>query len=565
MKILKEFFMKTIDLPNPENLKKEYEALVLRPCHSVADLRALNVDWDYLNMKTLDAFKRARIAYTCNTQDEATKKNEERASSEILPIFIRFDFEIGKKITEHPKFEEIKNDFPVYYRNMKSGLSIFREENVALFVEEEKLISQYDAMIGALTADYKGETIPFQALARYSESGDREVRKAAFLSREKSFTAISEKLDELFLKMLKLRHQIALNAGFKNYRDYKFHELKRFDYSEKDCFEFHNAIEKLIVPLMNDLNREKEKTLGLDRTRPWDLKANTDLNSKAPFETPKELLEGCRAIFKKMDPELHRYFEDMVSKNTLDLEIREGKAGGGYCSDLPMENTSFIFMNTTGSREDVGTLTHEAGHSFHNYFAAANVPIYGGRHSGSEFAEVASMSMELLARPYLDQFYPKESLPAILKDQLIRKIKIFPFIAMIDAFQHWVYTAGEGDGYVANPLFWREKWVELEKRFIPYTNWSGHERFREMGWQYNHVFTVPFYFVDYGIAQMGAFAVWANSLKDEKNAISLYKKALKLGGTKPLPELFETIGAKFGLGIETLKPVLDAVKAHLRG
>jgi oligoendopeptidase F len=211
----------------------------------------------------------------------------------------------------------------------------------------------------------------------------------------------------------------------------------------------------------------------------------------------------------------------------------------------------------------VETLIHEAGHAFHNYFSAGNVPLYSARHSGSEFAEVASMSMELLTRPYLDQFYSQESLPGILRDQLIRAIDLFPLIAKIDAFQHWVYTAGENGGTIDDPIAWRQKWMELEKRFNPDLKWQGHERYQETGWQYLHVFCVPFYFVDYGIAQVGALTVWANSLKDYDHSIALYKKALKLGGTKPLPELFETIGAKFGLDEKTLRPVLEAVREHI--
>jgi oligoendopeptidase F len=365
--------------------------------------------------------------------------------------------------------------------------------------------------------------------------------------------------DEMFDKMYEVRQQIARNAGFDNYRDYKFREYKRFDYTPEDCMAFHAAVEKHIVPFMVRDRERRRKLLGVETIRPWDTEVDPEGRQPLrPFENVEQLKEGSLRVVRQVDPQLGEFLETMVRDGLLDLENRPGKAPGAYCQSFADSRVPYIHMNAVGIKDDVTTLLHEGGHAFH-YFLAREQPLHSYHFAGMEFEEVGSMSMELLARPYLGEFYSEEELDRLLDDQLRGVLSGMPWIAMLDLFQHWVYTA-EDHGPEAR----RAKWREIEQRFRPDLDWSGIEQYRDIGWQYLHVFVVPFYYIEYGIAQIAALQVWLHSLEDPRGAIEAYKRGLSLGGSRPLPELFAAAGAEFDMGDKVVGMVTEKTVAQIK-
>jgi oligoendopeptidase F len=437
-------------------------------------------------------------------------------------------------------------------------VGLFRDENVPLLTEIRKLEQEYNKLVGAEEAEFEGKTYTLPQLMPFLEEQDRATREGAWRARWGAKLKDAGPLDDLYDRMYEVRQQIARNAGYANFRDYSFEEKKRFDYSPEDCLAFHAAIEKYIVPVVTEDREERREKLGLEALRPWDLDVNPDGAQRLkPFDKVEHLQEGCERIARKIDPQLGDFMREMIDSRLLDLENRPGKAPGGYMTGLADTRVPFIFMNAVGSKDDVETLLHEGGHSFH-YFLARELPLPSYHHTTHEFAEVASMSMELLARPYLGEFFSEDELVSLLKEQLKDKLRFFPFMAMIDAFQHWVYTAEE-HGSEAR----KAKWTELEGRFRPGVDWSGLEQFRDIGWQYPHIFDVPFYYIEYGIAQLAALRIWLNSLEDEKGTIEAYKRGLALGGSKALPDLFAAAGAEFALNDIVVQSIVDGTMRNV--
>jgi oligoendopeptidase F len=426
-------------------------------------------------------------------------------------------------------------------------------------MEDLKLGQEYEKVSGNETAEFQGQTYTLTQLKPFLEEPDRSVREGAWRARVAARLADAPLYDEMFDKMLELRQQIARNAGFDNYLDYKFREYKRFDYTPEDCLAFHAAIEKHVVPFTVRERERRRKLLGVDSIRPWDTEVDPEgYQPLRPFESADRLKEGGLRIVKQVDPQLGDFLESMVRDGLLDLENRPGKAPGAYCQSFADSRVPYIHMNAVGIKVDVDTLLHEGGHAFH-YFLARDLPLHSYHNPGMEFSEVASMSMELLARPYLGEFYSEEELDRLLDDQLRGSLSMMPWIAMLDAFQHWVYTAEE-HGAEAR----RAKWREIEQRFRPDLDWSGLEQYRDIGWQYLHVFVVPLYYVEYGIAQIAALQVWLRSLEDPKSAIEAYKRGLSLGGSRPLPELFSAAGAEFDMGDKVVSMVTERTVAQIR-
>jgi oligoendopeptidase F len=354
---------------------------------------------------------------------------------------------------------------------------------------------------------------------------------------------------------------LALNAGFENFRDFQHRRMHRYDYEPADCERFHEAVEKHCVPVMRTSHAERRETLGLDALRPWDL--GVDVHGRdplRPFAGGDDLVERTSRLYHRMDERLGAMFDELRTGDCLDLETRKGKAPGGYQYQRERTRKPFIFMNASGVQRDLVTMVHEAGHAFHS-MVCREEPILTYRSAPMEFCEVASMSQELLCFPYLDEFYGPDEADRARRDQLEGLAKTLPWIATIDAFQHWIYTNPDHDRDAR-----RAKWVELEARFGGDVDWSGLEDVRASLWQRQlHLFGVPFYYIEYGIAQLGALQVWCNSLADEKGAIERYLDGLRLGGSRPLPTLFETAGAAFDFGPETVGPLMERVAGELAG
>jgi oligoendopeptidase F len=375
-----------------------------------------------------------------------------------------------------------------------------------------------------------------------------------------------EALNELWTKTVPLRGQIALNAGCADYRDYRWHELLRFDYTPADCQTFHAAIEEVAVPAANRIYARARRRLGVDKLRPWDCDQDRDpLNypTLQPFENVTDLMEKSEKIFQHVDPQLGEYYTLMRREGLLDLDNRKGKAPGGFCTEFPIAQRPFIFMNSVGVRDDVRTMLHESGHAFH-VFETNHLPYIHQLQVTMEFAEVASMSMELLSAPYLSTefggFYADQEAARDRVEHLERIILFWPYMAVVDAFQQWAHTHPDG----ADPAACDAKWAELQARFMPGVDWGSLEAEMMTGWhRKQHIHRVPFYYVEYGLAQLGAVQVWHKALRDQAASLANYRQALALGGTKSLPELYRAAGAKFAFDAGTLKEAVDLIESTI--
>jgi oligoendopeptidase F len=406
---------------------------------------------------------------------------------------------------------------------------------------------------------FRGEERTLVQMGRYLEEPDRALRKDAWEVVSNRRLQEADQFEEIFDRMLRLRQQIAKNAGFENYRDYAFRRLGRFDYSPEDCARFHEAVEKEVMPVVRQLQTERRKHLKLDELKPWDL-AVDPLNRPPlkPFAEVDEMVSRTQKIFDKLDGELAGGFKRMEEMRLLDLGNRKGKAPGGYQSTLAEARLPFVFMNAVGIQRDVETILHEAGHAFHA-LATRDEDIYAYRNPPIEFCEVASMSMELLGNEFIEEFYSSPDACRARRTHLEGVIAVFPWIATVDAFQHWIYTH-PGHTRAERSL----AWIDLMDRFGGDVKWTGYDKSRAYLWHRQlHIFLHPFYYIEYGIAQLGALQVWANSKRDKAGALKNYKQALELGGSRPLPELFEAAGCPFRFDAETLRPLVQLVRTEL--
>jgi oligoendopeptidase F len=445
-------------------------------------------------------------------------------------------------------------------RLVANRVALFRPENIPLETEESKLKQQYQKITGAMTVQFRGREYTLQQMAPYLEETDRAVRQEAWELVARRRLEDRERLEALFEQLLSLRAQIARNAGCASYREFAFRHYERFDYTPEDCSRFHEAVEQAVVPLVRSLYARRRADLGVDTLRPWDLDVDTKGRPPLrPFRTADELVRGVEEIFRRVDPDLGAQFRFMRDRGLLDLESRKGKAPGGYQSTMEERRVPFIFMNAVGVDGDLRTLLHEGGHAFH-MLAAREDPLLEYRESPLEFGEVASMAMELLASPHLDVFYARPEEAARARRELLeRVVTLFPWIATIDAFQHWLYTH---PGHAQEER--RAAWVRTFGRFAPDVDFRGYDDVLDVLWHRQlHVFLYPFYYIEYGIAEMGALQVWRRSRSDHAGAVRQYREALALGGTRPLPELFQAAGARFDFTIQTMAPLMRAVEEAL--
>jgi oligoendopeptidase F len=453
-------------------------------------------------------------------------------------------------------------DMALVLRNLRNEADLFRAENVPLQTELAELENEYDKITGGLKINWDGEEKNLSQLSLFFQDKDRTVRERAWRATMDLWLGCRRQLDKIYTDMLALRRQIAVNAGLPDYRAYAFREKGRFDYTPEDCFTFHEAIETVVVPAAQRVYEKKRRQLGLDVLRPWDVQVDgSNAPPLRPYQGQDELVQGSLNILNQVDAELGHHFATMAEENLLDLDTRAGKALGGYCSTLYLRKRPFIFMNGVGIHEDVQTLLHEAGHAFH-VFETAALPLIWQSEAPMEFCEVASMAMELLAAPYLTPanhgFYtPAEAARARI-EHLEGIITFLPYMAVVDAFQHWVYTYPDEAMEAANC---DAAWDALWARFMVGFDWQGFAEARVTGWQRKpHIFGSAFYYIEYGMAQVGALQVWRNSLVDQAGAVAAYRRALALGGTKTLPELFAVAGAEFRFDTAMLAELVELVE-----
>jgi oligoendopeptidase F len=517
-------------------------------------------DWSRLEALLKERYERLYVATTVDTMDEVAEINLKTFLDEIYP----HSQAAGQALKEKLLASRLEpQGFEIPLRRMRAEAEIFRQENLPLLSDEIKLANEYDKIIGSQTVTWEGlEITPTQLRPVYQEI-DRERRERAWRLEMDRYLADRQAINELWIKSMDLRGQLAENAGFPDYRAYRWKQLRRFDYTPRDCYRFHQAIEEVVGPAMKRILERRRERLGVSRLRPWDLEV--DPNGRPPlrpFQQVEELENGVAEIFQRVDVQLGKYFEIMRAENLLDLDNRKGKAPGGYCTEFDVAQRPYIFTNAVGVHDDVQTLLHEGGHAFH-VFESAHLPYIQQRTYGSEIAEVASMSMELLAVPYLtaDQggFYTPQEAARVRVENLELAINFWPYMAVVDAFQHWVY---ENHVEASDPANCDAKWGELWDRFMVVQDWSGLEEAKVTGWHRKlHIHQDPFYYIEYGLAQLGAFQVWRNSLRDQAGAVSAYRRALSLGGTAPLPQLFEAAGARFAFDADTLRDAVELAES----
>jgi oligoendopeptidase F len=516
--------------------------------------------WSTLEELVTEAAAVAMIAYTIDTSDGEKEADHLRFSTEILPKMEERSVELARRLVSSG---HATPELATTLARFRTAIEIFREVNVPIFAELEELSARYQRITGSMTVMWEGEERPLPQLQPFLKSADRAVRERAFRASTQPYIEQHDPLAELFDRMFALRQRAARNAGFANFRDYVFPAKFRFDYTPADCERFHETVERTVAPAVERILGTRRRRLGLDVLRPWDLAVDPYRTSPLrPFDDVTEFVGKARRVFDQVDPVLGREFQTMIDERLLDLDSRKGKAPGGYCETLHHGGRPFIFMNAVGLVDDVMTLLHEAGHAFHA-FASHRQPLIWQRHPGSEAAELASMSMELLAGRHLVQptgyFTPEDHRSAWL-EHLEDVLLSLVHIASVDAFQTWIYTSGEGHDAAARDA----AWLRIRSRFERGVDWSGLDRERVARWYRQlHIFMYPFYYIEYGIAQVGALQIWRNSLRDPAGAVARYREALALGAVRGLPEMYRTAGAKLSFDADTIGPLVELVEAEI--
>jgi len=567
-----------LDASRWENVQPLYQALMDRAISSADELQAWIIDRGELDAAVNETHANLYITMTCHTDDQHASAAYLRFVEQVIPLIKPVAFELDKRLvamsTQYPLDE---NRYGVFLRDTRAEVDLFRDANVPIETELARLGQKFETVSGAMSVVFEGREQTLAQMGRYQEVTDRGVRENAWRTVALRRLQDKDTLSDLYDQMVKLRHQVGVNAGYADFVGYAYKSKHRFDYGVKECQEFHDACEKVVVPFARRQEAKRAAALGVDTLRPWDLAV--DVKGRGPlrpFEGGEQLMSKAVATFRRLDPRLGDMLaslgdgsESRGSANgaNLDLDSRKGKAPGGYQFMRDRSRKPFIFMNAAGLSRDVDTMLHEAGHAFHSQLCV-DEPLLAYRTSPTEFAEVASMSMELLTLPHLgrdpkgsDCFYSDDvDLQRHQRQQIEGSVRLLPWIAMIDAFQHWVY---------ANAAHTREQrtaaWLDLDKRLGSSCSWQGLEQFRSIQWQRQlHLFTHPFYYIEYGIAQLGALQLWLMGLeRGERTAVDHYLKGLRLGGSKPLPELFTAAGLKFDFGRDTVARLVERVEREL--
>lgn len=553
-----------LDATDLSSLRPLFDALQSREVASPEEAEQWLLDRSELEATVAEARADLYIATTCRTEDEAVQSAWQRYLENVMPELRKLGFELDRAQADlFERFSLPVQRYEVLKRNTLADVQLFREENIPLTTAVTMLDNRYDRLCGAMMIDFDGEERTIQQMSKFLQSDDRSVRERAWRAIADRRLQDRDAINDIFDEMIAKRTQMARNAGFETYISYNFKSRHRFDYGTAESLAFHDAIEQVIVPFRKGLEERRRDRLGLERLRPWDL-AVDELGRPPlrPFSTGQQLVEQSRLVFDRLDSdlgELYRELGDDMGGN-FDLDSRKGKAPGGYQYMRDRSRRPFIFMNAAGLHRDIETMVHEAGHAFHSMLAR-HEPLVAYRRSPIEFAEVASMSMELLSMPHWDAYYDnREDADRARREQLEGSLSLLPWVATVDAFQHWLY---------ANPEHSRDQrrdaWLGLDDRFGGTADWSGLDDARAHAWhRQGHLFGHPFYYIEYGIAQLGALGLWLISLEEgPERALELYKQGLTIGGARPLPELFEAAGVPFDFTVDHIARLREAVEREL--
>ena len=557
-KPVRHFLPEAYVLTDWDSLEPYFRELEQRPLETRAALEKWLLDMSELEAVVSEDVCWRQIRMTCDTENKSLEEAFNYFCLEIQPKIQPYADRLNRRLVENPHTKELDpKDYFTYLRSVKKRIELFREANIPLQAEASVLAQQFGVISGKMTVEVGGQEYTLQQASKFLESPDRSVRENVYRKIQERRSQDIDALNDLYSKLIDIRHRTALNAGFANYRDYKFEDLGRFDYTKDDCFAFHEAVREYIVPLVGKINEKKRKKLGLDTLRPWDMEAEpAGIEPLRPFTNSDDLLTKTIACFNNLNPFFGDCLRTMLKMGRFDLESRKGKAPGGYNCPLAETGAPFIFMNASGQMGDLTTMVHEGGHAIQS-FLTHPLTLSAFKEYPMEIAEVASMSMELFSMDHWDLFFTdKNDLARAREHQLERVITIFPWIATIDKFQHWVY-----ENPAHTPEERKQKWMEILEEFSSQSvDWDGLEAFREYGWQKQlHLFEVPFYYIEYGIAQLGALGLWMQYKHNKDKALQHYIQALSLGGTRTLPELYDAAGLKFNFAKEHIKQLMKFV------
>ncbi|MDB5114592.1 MAG: pepF1 [Mucilaginibacter sp.] len=545
-----------------ETLEPLYKDLCDRPINSVADLEHWLHDRSELEAALEEDFAWRYIRMTCDTNNEGLLQKFQYFATEIEPKAAPYSNELNKKLVASDYVDQLdQHKYFVYLRGIKKSLELFREENIPIQTEIQVEQQKYQSISGSLSVHIGDKEYTLEQASVFLKDTDRSKRQEVWEKISARRLQEKDKLNELFDHLRTLRHKVALNAGFENFRDYMFQALGRFDYTPQDCYAFHEAIELEIVPILREHAEQRKQALGLTELKPWDMDVNTSGKpALKPFNSGAELIEKSIQCFTNINTYLGERLEIMKENNLFDVESRKGKAPGGYNYPLSETGAPFIFMNSANTFRDLTTMVHEGGHAVHT-FLTADLELNDFKHCPSEVAELASMSMELISMDNWNVFFDnEEDLKRAKRDQLVDVLKTLPWVAVVDQFQHWIYT--NPDHTDAERY---EAWLQIYEPFgAGFANWDGLEEAEANLWQKQlHIFEIPFYYIEYGFAQLGAIAVWKNYKENPEKALQQYLDALKLGYTKTIKEIYETAGIKFDFSAGYVKELAAFVKSEI--
>jgi oligoendopeptidase F len=556
----RHFVPDDIDLTKTDEICALYQKLADTAINSWADMEAFLSDWSELESVVSEHAAVLCIRMTCQTDDLARSEAFRHFTQEVLPAIKPLEYQLKIKLVSfYDTIAPLNDRYAVLIRNARGDIELFRQENVALQKRDDAIIQDYQTVCGAMTVEFGGEQLTMPQTRHKLAEPDRALREAAWRAMMQRYKQDADRLDDIFDEMVALRHKIAINAGQANYRDYRFKEWHRFDYTPEDCYRYHNAVTETVVPALDRIFQHRREVMHLETMRPWDFDPGqpADPYGRAPlcpFSRTEELISGVRKMVGRLHPDFDKLIANMDELGLLDLASRKCKAPGGYLEALEERRRQFIFGNTVGSNSDIYLLLHEGGHAFHSA-ACRDEPLVTYRHAPLEFAEVASQAMEMLGSRYLGEFYNEADARRAWREKL--EVTVYGLIgtANIDAFQHWIYEHPQEDRQGRH-----KAWLEINKRFFGQYDWSGLSDYREIMWhRLLHIFQFPFYFIEYAIAQLGAIGIWRQSQEDINIAINHYRVALALGGSKPLPELFAAAGLEFDFSARTVRPLIGAV------
>lgn len=554
-KLPRHFLPKDFTVTTWDALEPFFKNLLERPIESNTDLEQWLKDTSEMEAAISEDACWRQIKMTCDTENKSLEEAFNFFVMEIQPKIQPYADALNKKLVNSPFTEELDTQkYFTYLRSVHKNIELFREENIPIQAELGVLQQQYGQITGRMTIEHNGKEYTLQQASKFLESKDRAERETVYRKINNCRLQDKDALNKLYTTLVEKRQQVAANVGYVNYRDYKFKEMGRFDYTPQDCYDFHEGVKQYVVPLVDAINQHKKEKLGLAELKPWDLEAEPiGTEPLKPFKNGKELLQKSIACFEKLDPFFADCFKKMDELGHFDLESRIGKAPGGYNCPLAESGAPFIFMNAAGQMHDVTTMVHEGGHAIHS-FLSHPLELSAFKEYPMEIAEVASMAMELMSMDHWESFFDNpEEMKRAQEHQLERTITVFPWIATIDKFQHWVY-----ENPSVNYDERTEKWLEIMNEFAsPIIDTTGLDGYRQYAWQRQlHLFEVPFYYIEYGIAQLGAIGLWMQYKKNPTAALKNYVQALSLGGTRTLPQLYEAAGLKFDFSPNHIKELM---------